>query len=107
MSSEELRLEHFDDNTPLPEILTAEWAADQVLQLFDDLRDGAEVVHVQLRTHDTDAAVRLSDARAAFAQGAAQAIQVRYRFENEMWCDTIRPGNPTTQIIRNRVPMVE
>jgi hypothetical protein len=106
MNSKEFSLEHLSDHAPLPEILTAEWAADQVMQLFDDLRDGAEVVHVQLRTSDTDASVRLSDAKAAFAKGAAQAIQIRYRFEREMWCDTIRPGNPTTQIIRNRLPMV-
>lgn len=107
MTAEDYPREPFGTAIPLPEILTAEWAADQVMQLFDDLRDGAEVVHVQLRSGVTDAAVKLSDAKAAFAAGTAQAIQVRYRFENEMWCDTIRPGNPTTQVIRNRVPMVE
>jgi hypothetical protein len=88
----------------LPELLQAEWGTDQVLQLFDDLRDGADVEHVQLRTIEQDGTATLADAKRAFANGNAQAIQVRYRFESEMWCDTIMPGDPTTKIIRNRVP---
>jgi hypothetical protein len=105
MTSEKLSLEDFRNNEPLPEILQAEWAKDQVLQLFDDLRDGAEVQHVQLKSRDTDGAVALAQARLTFVSGEAQAIQVRYIFENEMWCDTILPGDPTTKIIRNRLPM--
>jgi hypothetical protein len=32
--------------------------------------------------------------------GASQ----RQLFEGEVWCGTIMPGNPTTKIIRNRLP---
>ncbi len=91
-------------NDELPEILQAEWSADQVLQLFDDLRDGSDVRHVRLKSPKTDATVTLAEARDAFAAKEAIAIQVRYVFENEMWCDTIMPGDPTTKIIRNRLP---
>ncbi len=90
------------NDAPLPEILHAEWAKDQVLQLFDDLRDGADVQQVQLKSTNADVAVTLAQAKHAFLSGEAQAIQVRYLFENELWCDTIMPGNPTTIIIRNR-----
>ncbi|TWT84648.1 hypothetical protein CA13_61280 [Planctomycetes bacterium CA13] len=94
-----------NDNEPsLPEILQAEWAKDQVLQLFADLAGGADVQQVQMKSHATDAAVTLATAEAAFAADEAQAIQIRYVFEGEMWCDTIMPGNPTTKIIRNRLP---
>lgn len=92
------------EENSLPEILQAEWARDQVMALFADLAAGAEVRHVQLRTADADATTGLAEAEAAFAAGRAQAIQVRYRFEGELWCDTIMPGDPTTKIIRNRVP---
>ncbi|MDG2223625.1 MAG: hypothetical protein P8L85_19745 [Rubripirellula sp.] len=92
------------NDQPLPEILQAEWDADQVRQLFADLSAGAQVEHVQLRTDEADATVDLAQAGAAFSAGAARAIQVRYLFENEMWCDTIMPGDPTTKIIRNRLP---
>ncbi|TWU04631.1 hypothetical protein [Stieleria varia] len=91
-------------NDDISEILQAEWSADQVLQLFDDLRDGSDVQHVQLKSARTDATVTLAEARDSFAAQEAVAIQVRYVFENEMWCDTIMPGDPTTKIIRNRVP---
>jgi len=104
MTLQKLRLEDLENNEPLPEILQAEWSADQVLQLLDDLRDGAEVQHVQLRSTAINATVTLADARRSFAAGDAQAIQVRYVYENEMWCDTIMPGDPTTKIIRNRLP---
>lgn len=104
MTSEKLTLEDRQNNMPLPEILQAEWAKDQVLQLFDDLAAGADVQHVQLKSDTTDATVDLAAAQAAFAADTAQAIQVRYVFESEMWCDTIMPGAPTTKIIRNRLP---
>jgi len=93
----------FEDE-PLPEILEAEWAHDQVMALFADLAAGADVQHVQLRTPEGDGSASLADAEAAFATGRARAIQVRYVFESEKWCDTIMPGDPTTKIIRNRVP---
>lgn len=89
---------------PIPEILQAEWARDQVMQLFVDLATGAEVHHVQLRTAAGDSAASLPAAERAFSAGEAHAIQVRYRFEGELWCDTIMPGDPTTKIIRNRLP---
>lgn len=96
-----------NEDEPLPEILQAEWARDQVMALFADLAAGTEVQHVQLRTPERDTGGTLTDAQAAFATGRASAIQVRYLFEGEMWCDTILPGDPTTKIIRNRVPTFE
>jgi hypothetical protein len=104
MTSNKLSLENLENNMPLPEILQAEWAKDQVLQLFADLAAGAEVQHVQLKSAMTDTNVPLATAEAAFAADEAHAIQVRYVFEGDTWCDTIMPGNPTTKIIRNRVP---
>ncbi|MCO8124581.1 hypothetical protein NHH03_22775 [Stieleria sp. TO1_6] len=104
MTSKKLSLEDLENNEPLPEILETEWAKDQVLQLFADLAAGADVRHVQMKSKASDATVPLATAEAAFAADEAQAIQVRYLFEGQMWCDTIMPGNPTTKIIRNRLP---
>lgn len=105
MTSEKLTLEDIQNKTPIPEILQAEWARDQVNQLFDDLRDGADVQHVQLRSTTTDTVATLAEAKLAFDSGEAQAIQVRYLFEQEVWCDTILPGDPTTKIVRSRLPV--
>lgn len=106
MTSKKLTLEDLENNEPLPEILEAEWAKDQVLQLFADLAAGANVQHVQMKSLQSDATVSLANAQAAYANDEAIAIQVRYMFDGEMWCDTIMPGNPTTKIIRNRLPVV-
>lgn len=92
------------DEPNLPEILQAEWAKDQVLQLFADLAAGADIQHVQLRTVQQEFAASLAVAKQAFVASQAEAIQIRYRFESESWCDTIMPGEPTTKIIRNRMP---
>ncbi len=104
MTTRKLNLKDLENHVQLPEILQAEWAKDQVLQLFADLAAGANVQHVQLKSATTDATVPLATAEAAFAADEAQAIQVRYFFEGEMWCDTIMPGSPTTKILRNRIP---
>ncbi|QDT67480.1 hypothetical protein MalM25_03790 [Planctomycetes bacterium MalM25] len=99
-----MSLNDADPNQGDPEILQAEWARDQVLQLFADLAAGAKVRHVQLKNAHDDRQVALGDAEVAFANGQAEAIQVRYDFEGELWCDTIMPGDPTTKIIRSRLP---
>ena len=91
------------DPSDLPEILEAEWGNDLMMELFSDLKNGAEVSHVQLRTANGDAAVSLEQARDAFLAGTAKAIQIRYRFEGESWSDTIMPGEPTTRIIRTKM----
>lgn len=104
MTSKKLSFEDLENTVPLPEILQAEWAKDQVMQLFADLAAGADVRHVQLKSSTTDGTVPLAVAEAAFATDEAQAIQVLYEFDGELWCDTIMPGTPTTKIIRNRRP---
>ncbi len=93
-----------NEHEPLPELLQAEWARDQIMALFADLAAGATIQHVQLRTQSTDQVATLAEAKAAFVAGQAKAIQVRYVFEGELWSDTIIPGDPTTSIIRNRLP---
>jgi hypothetical protein len=104
MNNENLSFEDFENSLPLPEILQAFWARDQVLQLFAELAAGAVVQHVQLKSATTDDTVPLAAAESAFIADEAHAIQVRYQFEGEVWCDTILPGNPTTKIIRTRIP---
>ncbi|MCH5375578.1 MAG: hypothetical protein JJ992_16530 [Planctomycetes bacterium] len=85
--------------------MQAQWPREQILALFADLAAGADVQHVQLRTESSDRTVSLQEAEAAFVNGQARAIQVRYRFEGELWSDTLMPGDPLTTIIRNRLPV--
>jgi hypothetical protein len=97
-------VETFDIDDPIPELLKAEWPHEKVLALFSDLAAGAEIQNVQLRTKNSDTAVTLAQARTSFALGEALAIQIRYRFEGELWSDTIMPSVPLSTIVRNRLP---
>jgi hypothetical protein len=88
---------------PQPELLEAEWPPEWIVQLFSDLEAGAEVQHVQLRSRsDQEGRVTLDQARRSFLDGAALAIQIRYQFDGEAWCDTLMPGAEMTKIIRTR-----
>lgn len=89
----------------LPEVLEAEWGNDQMIQLFADLQEAAEITHVQLRTHKADQSTDLHTARDAFLCGQTRAIQIRYRYEGQHWGDTVLPGDPTTRIIRTILPV--
>lgn len=97
-----------EEPEPLPELLEAFWPREQVAALFDDLKDGADVTHVQLRRSGRhgiqDSAVELDDAKAAFLAGEAIAIQVKYCFEGQAWCDTILPQQMGAKVVRCPLP---
>lgn len=90
-----------------PEMLEAQWDRDQVNALFDDLSAGAQVEHVQVRSSarggPNDRAVTLEEARELFDSQDAKAIQIRYRFEEDTWCDTLMVQSDTVKIIRTRL----
>ena len=70
------------------------------------LEQGAEVRHVQVRSSSAgrmeDEATNLSRARELLTAGSAKAIQIRYRFEQQDWCDTLMVGPERIRIIRTR-----
>jgi len=96
-----------DDSADLPELLEGVWPRGRILELFEDLHLGAEVSHVQLRERTAegvqDHTTSLDQARDSFETGAAQAIQIRYTFEEETWCDTLMPQGNATKVIRTRM----
>ena len=87
-----------------PEVLMVEWDLAQVLTLFDDLDQGAEVKHVQVRSSmgkgTDDAAVTLGDAKQMLTDGTAKAIQIYYDFEHQSWCDTLMVLPDCIRVIR-------
>ncbi|NND95802.1 MAG: hypothetical protein HKN47_00565 [Pirellulaceae bacterium] len=94
-------------NDDQPEILEAQWGRDQVNAFFEDLKQGADGEHVQVRSISErgpiDRSVTLSDAHDLFANDDAKAIQIRYRFEEDGWCDTLMVFPDHVKIIRTRV----
>lgn len=95
------------DTATDPEVMETEWGFDQVDNLFEDLHNGAEVQHVQVRTASgvapRDRVVTLSRAHQLLQQRDAKAIQIRYLFGDAEWCDTLMVGPTTVFIIRTRL----
>jgi len=89
-----------------PEILEAEWDLGQVNALFDDLRRGAIIHHVQVRSTSGhglgDQAVTLDQSQELLARGEAKAIQIRYEFDQKTWCDTLMVGPESIRVIRTQ-----
>ena len=90
-----------------PKMYEASWQKQQIEQLFEDLQAGAEIQHVQVRTSDggpqSDRAVSIQEAELLFRQGEAKAIQIRYRFENQNWCDTLMVHSDSVRIVRTEM----
>jgi len=92
-----------------PEVLEAHWDRVQVHALFDDLKQGAEVSHVQVRSTSSnnrpaDATVTLDQAREMLDDNLAKAIQIYYEYDGKSWCDTLMPTSDTIHIVRTIVP---
>ena len=95
------------DMTRQPDVLEAQWDLEQVDNLFEDLQQGADVQHVQVRTAPDggpqDRVVTLHEAHELLRNGQLKAIQVRYEFDEKSWCDTLMFDPAAVRIIRTRL----
>lgn len=93
---------------PTPDVLHADWSVEQVERLFSDLQAGAKVHHVQVRTSApqsaNDRATTLADAKSLWLSGEAKAIQIRYDYGGESWCDTLMVLPDTIRVVRTILP---
>ena len=92
-----------------PEVFEADWDRDQVDAFFDDLKRGAEVKRVQVRTtsgnnRPDESVVTLEQARRRLDNGRTTAIQIYYEYEDKTWCDTLMISPNTIRIVRTTVP---
>jgi hypothetical protein len=79
-----------------------------VRQLFFDLSQLAEVVEVRLKATEqayaTHAAPTLEAARQAVSTREALAVQLRYRFGNAEWIDTLVRVETGFRLVRVQAP---
>ena len=84
-------------NSPLqlPPLHQAVLDAVTVDALFHDLASCTQVLAVvprrTSRTMAVEAPIDLSAARAGLADGSLRGVQVRYRYDQREWCDTLMP----------------
>lgn len=78
---------------PLPTIWDKLLDLSTLDQYFKDLATHAEIISVQEKQSPTEYvhenSLDLSVAREKVMSGEARAVQVRYRFEEQEWCDTL------------------
>ena len=90
----------------LPPISQATITAGDIEALFSDLRQYAETTHVQIQEQSPtrgDVMVSLADALRAIQRGSAQRIQVRYKFDESQWCDTLIKSASAWRLVRIRL----
>jgi len=73
-------------------------------QYFKDLATHAEMISVQVKQSPTeyvlDNIMDLSAAREKVMTGDTRAVQIRYRFEEQEWCDTLIRQASGVKLIR-------
>lgn len=88
-----------------PEVLEGRLDRVGVESYFRDLDELAEIDQVLVRWVDTmreSAATTLEESRDAVRSGTAHAVQIRYRYGEETWCDTLLADDKGHRILRVR-----
>ena len=91
----------------LPELNTTELDAAQVEQLLRDIEVCTQITEIipkyAMRGHVADtASVTLAQARELLATKAVRGLQLRYRYENADWWDTLMVMGDKCRLVRIR-----
>lgn len=79
---------------PLPELQQAQFDATELERLLCDIAACTQITEILPKYSATghvpeNAALTLEDGRRLLLEGAARAVQFRYRFQNADWWDTV------------------
>ena len=89
-----------------PQLFQSELNPDEVEALFSDLEFGAEVTHVQVKMASgmgaADSKKTLAEAHELLQLGEVVAIQIRYCYEQQDWCDTLMVLPHAVRIVRTK-----
>lgn len=91
---------------PLPRLTAAELDPATLDALFSDLASCVEVDQVLIKDgsgRDAVTAASLADARAAITAGA-RGVQIRYRWQDAWWFDTLMRTPTGVRLVRMPVP---
>ena len=89
-----------------PQLFQSELSSVEVEAWFADLKLGAEVTHVQVKMASgmgaADSKKTLAEAHELLQLGKATAIQIRYIYEQQDWCDTLMVLPHAVRIVRTK-----
>ncbi len=99
-----------DEPPKLAELHSADLDEATLTRLFEDLAGHAQVLEITLKAAAAQYAaaerVSLAAAQAALAQRGVRGAQIRYRWQGEIWCDTLLVTPAGWRIVRQREPGV-
>ncbi len=92
------------DPTPPPTLPMYEGVLDdaQVRQLRDDLTTVASVIEVRVRGAAPGRSYSLDEALDQLQRRETPAVQVRYRHDDALWCDTLQSVEGGVRLVRLR-----
>ena len=85
-----------DESAPLPELHQGELDAATVRQLFADLAAHAEMMEIipkygRGHVEECPPVLSLEEAAAMLEGGGLRGLQLRYRYRDQIWWDTLMP----------------
>lgn len=89
---------------PLPNLYSGELDLAALSTLFEDLSAHAQVTEILVKggatQHASGVRASLPEAYALLVAGAVRAVQIRYRWENQDWSDTILKTAGGARVVR-------
>lgn len=96
----------FEDGPPVPLMVEGAMDAAMLGQLFRDLAESATVLSIREKrgpsTSPSDGSLSLDAIREQLLSGETRAAQIRYRFSEFEWTDTILAGPAGFRVVRCR-----
>jgi len=94
------------ESPDLPPLWTAELDEAGLDALLTDVELGAELLEVRLKRGAAErgeaSSLGLADVRSAFAAGSVLGVQLRYRHDGTVWCDTLVRTPSSVRLVRAR-----
>lgn len=89
----------------LPPLQQSVLDAPTLAALFSDLAACTEIIAILPKTHATQyieptAGLTLTDAHTGLADGSFRAVQIRYRYDSQEWCDTLMKTPGGIRVVR-------
>lgn len=95
-------------DTPMPDVYDAVLDAEELDRLFADLSACVEILAVTVKQRSRalagDEPMDLDRARRLLAAGTVVGVQVRYRLDGAVWCDTLLRRPDGVRLVRVQVP---
>lgn len=95
-----------EEQDKLPEMSDAVLDDEQLAALFRDLRQFVEVDEIILKTGpgraDDQQQPTLNEAESLLAERLVRGVQIRYRYDDAHWMDTLMPVAEGVRIVRIR-----